>query len=280
MKTIKFFAAAAAVVACVSCGQEPTKYEALVNELKEDKELKKLEVSEEKKSEASYLLGVNAGLMMQGGLFDELKEVDMDKFNKGFEDAFAAGQPSNPYMMDSVWAKKFEVSPYEMNKLLNEFAQARHAYKAAFNKKLGEKFLADNAKNKGVKVTESGLQYKVEAEGKGDLVAPLDTITIKYTGKVINGTEFDSNDAFELQLTRLDGKNNVILGWVEGICLLKEGAKATLYIPAELGYGEEQRGNVIEPNSALIFDVEVLKVKKYQEDAAEVSAEGEIVTLQ
>lgn len=274
MKTIKFFAAAAAVVACVSCNQEPTKYEALVNEIKGDKDLKKLEVSEEKMSEASYLLGVNAGLMMQGGLFDELKEVDMDKFNKGFEDAFAAGQPSNPYMMDSAWAKKFEVSPYEMNKILNEYAEARMAYKAMFNEKLGKKFLADNKKNKGVVETESGLQYIIHKAGEGDNVTLQDNVVVKYKGTLIDGTEFDANDSLNRPVA------GFIPGWKEGLCLLSKGAKATLYVPGNIAYGE-MAPPAIGPNSTLIFEVEILDIIKpvVEEAATEEGAEVEAVEV-
>ena len=270
MKTLKFFAIAAAVVAVASCKQ-PSAYESLVAEAQQDQEVMNLTASVETVDSVSYLLGVNYGLMFKGnGFFDEASQLNMDEFKKGLEAAMLAGEPKNPYAKDEEWAKNFKVSPYDMNQIFNEYLGNRRAFKALLNKKIGEKYLAKNLKTAGVVATESGLQYRVAEEGYGDVVAVHDTITIKYTGKLIDGTEFDSNDSFELQLRGLDGRDNVIDGWVEGIALLSEGAKATLYIPADLAYGANApRGSVIEPNSTLIFDVEVLKVKKYQEPVAE-----------
>lgn len=268
MKTIKFLAIAAAVVTMASCGQseeKTSKYGKLGVEVSNDPELVALEATQETVDSVSYLLGVNYGLMFKGnGFFETADQVNMEKLQEGIMDAMNAGEPSNPYGVDEEWAKKFDVSPYDMNAVLNGFIANRRAYTALFNKKLGEAFLAQNRANDGVMETESGLQYKVLAEGEGELVSPLDTITIKYAGTLLDGSEFDSNESFELQLTRLDGRNNVIEGWVEGICLLNKGAKATLYIPGDLAYGENGRRG-IEPNATLVFDVEVLDVKKYQE---------------
>ena len=104
--------------------------------------------------------------------------------------------------------------------------------------------------------TASGLQYTIEAEGAAEKIAPQDTVWVNYKGTLLDGTVFDENDS------TMFVANRVIRGWTEGLGLLGEGGKATLYIPSDLAYGE--RGNrSIEPNSVLVFDVEVLKVGKF-----------------
>jgi FKBP-type peptidyl-prolyl cis-trans isomerase len=262
MKTIKFFALAAAAAAVFAC-KSPSAYEKLVDEAKQDAAVKSLAPSEDKMDSVSYLLGVNYGMMLKGqGFYDSVEDVNMSELKKGLEDAFAAGQPEqgpNPYMrhVDSVWAAKFKVSPYEMNDIINAYLAARHEYKAKLNEVVGKAFLAENAKASGVKVTESGLQYILHAEGEGAKVMPEDEVLVNYKGTLIDGTEFDANDGIEFKA------NQVIKGWTEGLGLMGKGGKATLFIPAELAYGENApRGSVIEPNSTLIFEVEVLDIMK------------------
>ena len=127
----------------------------------------------------------------------------------------------------------------------------------ALNEMVGKKFLAENAKKAGVQVTESGLQYILHAEGEGDKVQPEDKVLVNYKGTLIDGTEFDANDSTEFVA------NQVIKGWTEGLGLLGKGGKATLYIPGELAYGKNApRGSVIEPNSTLLFEVEVIDIIK------------------
>ena len=256
MKTFKSFAIAAALVAVVSCGQT-SKYGKLGEEVAKDPEVAALSASQETVDSVSYLLGVNYGLMFKGnGFFDNISEVNMKQLQKGIEDALAAGEPANQYGMDEEWAKLFEVSPYDMNAILNGFLANRRAYQMTFNQKLGEKFLENNAKNPNVQVTESGLQYILHAEGEDEKVQPQDRVLVNYKGTLIDGTEFDANDSTEFVA------NRVIKGWTEGLGLLGKGGKATLYIPSELAYGERGAGRDIEPNSTLIFEVEVIDVIK------------------
>ena len=260
MKTIKFFALAAAAAAVFAC-KSPSAYEKLVDEAKQDAAVKALAPSEDKMDSVSYLLGVNYGMMLKGqGFYDSVEDVNMSELKKGMEDAFAAGQPEqgpNPYVrhVDSVWAAKFKVSPYEMNDIINAYLGARHEYKAKLNDVVGKAFLAENAKANGVKVTESGLQYILHVEGEGAKVMPEDEVIVNYKGTLIDGTEFDANDGIEFKA------NQVIKGWTEGLGLMGKGGKATLFIPAELAYGANApRGSVIEPNSTLIFEVEVVDI--------------------
>lgn len=123
----------------------------------------------------------------------------------------------------------------------------------------GEKFLEDNAKKEGVKVTPSGLQYLVITEGTGKSPKATDTVEVHYEGTLINGTVFDSSyrrkESIEFPL------NRVIAGWTEGVQLMKEGAKYRFFIPSKLAYGSRGAGRDIGPNEALIFDVELIKVK-------------------
>jgi FKBP-type peptidyl-prolyl cis-trans isomerase len=271
MKTIKFLAIAAAAAAVFACNS-PSDVDKLAVEAEKDEAVKALEPSADQIDSVSYLLGVNYGMMLSGqGFFDEASDLNMTELKKGIEDAFNAGQPEqgpNPYArhIDSVWVEKFKISPYDMNQIINEYLGKRHEYKAKFNEVLGALFLAENAEKEGVQVTESGLQYILHAEGEGDKVGNMDTVVVNYKGTLIDGTEFDANEGMEFRA------NQVIKGWTEGLGLMGKGGKATLYIPAELGYGANApRGSVIEPNSVLIFEVEVLDIVKYQEP--EVAAE-------
>jgi FKBP-type peptidyl-prolyl cis-trans isomerase FklB len=122
----------------------------------------------------------------------------------------------------------------------------------------GEAFLAKNATLEGVTTLPSGLQYKVITAGKGPSPKRTDQVTVHYRGTLIDGTEFDSSYARNQPATfRLD---RVIPGWTEGLQLMQQGARWQLYIPARLAYGESGSGERIPPNSALVFDVELIKV--------------------
>jgi len=131
--------------------------------------------------------------------------------------------------------------------------------KASENKALGEAFLAENAKQEGVVVTESGLQYKVIEPGQGDSPGPADVATVHYRGTLIDGTQFDSS--YDRGQPATFPVGGVIAGWSEALQMMKPGAKWQLFIPAELAYGERGAGQVIGPNSTLIFDVELISVE-------------------
>ncbi len=122
-----------------------------------------------------------------------------------------------------------------------------------------EKYISDNKLN--VQTTASGLKYVMTQEGKGDQAQAGKTVRVHYTGRLLNGTKFDSsydrNDPLEFVL----GQGMVIRGWDEGIALLKVGGKALLIIPSNLGYGARGAGNAIPPFSPLTFEVELVEVK-------------------
>ena len=242
MKAIRFFAAAALVsVLALSCNSQP--------EVQVEAELP----TAAEVDTVSYLIGVNFGSFLKGNNFaQDLKEINMAEVKKGMEDFLKA--EGNPY--DPTFAEQFKVNLDRMGEILNGFISKKQTYTAALNQAKGEAFLAKNALKENVDTTASGLQYTIVAEGAEYKVQPQDTVWVNYKGTLLDGTVFDQNDSTQFVA------NRVIKGWTEGLGLLGEGGKATLYIPAELAYGSRgTRG--IEPNSTLIFDVEVLKVGKY-----------------
>ncbi|MBR5300899.1 MAG: FKBP-type peptidyl-prolyl cis-trans isomerase [Bacteroidales bacterium] len=243
MKTIKFFAiAACAALLAVSCNSNSSKV-VVGAELPSAAEV----------DSVSYLLGVNIGSFFKGnGFAEDLSELNMKEFKKGIVDFLKA--EGNPYDMN--FGEQFDIDPNLMQEILSNFLSKKESYMAAENLAEGRAFLAKNALKANVDTTASGLQYTIEAAGADYKIAPQDTVWVNYKGQLIDGTVFDQNDS------TMFVANQVIRGWTEGLGLLGEGGKATLYLPSELAYGE--RGNrAIAPNSVLIFDVEVLKVGKY-----------------
>ncbi|UOQ51505.1 FKBP-type peptidyl-prolyl cis-trans isomerase [Hymenobacter cellulosivorans] len=126
------------------------------------------------------------------------------------------------------------------------------------NKQAGEDFLAENKNKPGVTTLPSGLQYEVLTEGNGQKPGPRSSVTTHYHGTLINGTVFDSS--YQRGQPATFGVNQVIAGWTEALQLMPEGSKWRLYIPSDMAYGKRGAGRDIGPDSALIFDVELLKV--------------------
>lgn len=198
----------------------------------------------------SYALGMSMGHNFKGTGIKTLNSAD-----------FAAGVAS---VYDGV---KPEMTFDEAKRIVNEYfakleaeMQAEAAKQGEVNRKNGEAFLTENAKREGIKVTESGLQYEVLESGKGDSAKASDNVEVHYTGKLIDGTVFDSS--VERGVPASFGVTQVIPGWVEALQLMHEGDKWRLYIPSDLAYGPNGAGGVIGPNMTLIFDVELLRVIK------------------
>ena len=128
------------------------------------------------------------------------------------------------------------------------------------NTEKGEAYLAANAKKEGVKVTASGLQYKVLKEGAGKSPQATDTVEVHYKGTLLDGTEFDSS--YKRGETATFPLNRVIPGWTEGVQLMKVGSKFQFTIPSKLAYGERGTpGGPIPGNATLIFEVELVSIK-------------------
>ncbi len=156
----------------------------------------------------------------------------------------------------------------EMDAFMQEFMQKQHEKKQAIaggqadeNKKKGLEFLTKNKSNPKVKTTASGLQYEVLQEGDGKTKpTAADVVQVKYTGKLLDETVFDSTDKnggapMDINL------GSVIKGWTEGIQLMSKGSKYRFYIPSDLAYGDNGAGPAIPPGATIIFDVELVGIK-------------------
>jgi len=170
-------------------------------------------------------------------------------------------------MTDALTGTPKALTEGEMQEVMMTFSQElqtkqREALEkaGAKNKKEGAEFLAKNKLNAGVKVTPSGLQYRVINAGNGDGPKPSDTVTVHYRGTLIDGTEFDSSYKRNEPATFL--LSGVIPGWTEGLQLMKPGGKYELFIPSNLAYGERGAGNTIGPDAVLIFSVELISINK------------------
>jgi FKBP-type peptidyl-prolyl cis-trans isomerase len=198
----------------------------------------------------AYAIGMNSGMAFKrDSLF-----FDVDIIRQGMYD-YLYGDTSKVLMNQQ---QATSVLMGLQQKVMGK-QQAKQSQTASKNKSEGEAFLAANKKNEGVKTTASGLQYKVIKEGTGKAPTDKDTVTVHYTGKLIDGTTFDSS--VERGQPATFSLGGVIKGWTEGLQLMKEGGKTTFYIPSELGYGM-QAPPKIGPNAVLIFDVELIKVGK------------------
>ncbi|RVU29724.1 MULTISPECIES: FKBP-type peptidyl-prolyl cis-trans isomerase [Neptunomonas] len=195
----------------------------------------------------SYSLGLVLGEKLQ----QDISQLDIEAFTKAVEAIYSGEEPA--MTREEVGAT---MQAFQMKKL-EEQRQAA-AKIAEDNLAAGQNYLKDNGARDGVKTTESGLQYEELVAGDGKQPTAEDTVKVHYRGTLIDGTEFDSsyarNEPVSFPL------NGVIPGWTEGLQLMKEGGKAKLAIPADLAYGPGGMGNVIGPNSTLVFEVELLEV--------------------
>ena len=211
------------------------------------------------KKDIAYMAGLQIGQqisnqMMKGinqELFagDSTKTISKDNFMAGF----IAGTLEKGGVMTMEAAQEYTRTAMETIK-----AKAMEE-KYADNKAAGEKFLAENKTKEGVKTTESGLQYKVITEGKGEIPADTCKVKVNYKGTLIDGTEFDSSYKRNEPVTFR--ANQVIKGWTEALTMMPVGSKWELYIPQELAYGSRESGQ-IKPFSTLIFEVELVGIEK------------------
>ena len=197
------------------------------------------------KDKLSYIFGVQVGQ----GLRAEGIELEMDAFTAGIQDMLAGNEPQ----IGQATAEKL-VSAYQEKKQL-EIAEI-----SAKKQNESATFLANNAKNDGFVVTATGLQYKILEEGKGKSPTSEDKVIAHYTGKLLDGTVFDSShDRGEPATFPVSG---VIKGWQEALPMMKVGGKWQIVVPANLAYGDRGVGNLIGPNETLIFDIELVSISK------------------
>ena len=184
-------------------------------------------------------MGIGQNLASMG-----VKSLEFADFVQGMKDVLAGSETI--------------ISHAEAQKVVNEYFNklAEEAY--AKTKEAGEAFLEANKKREGVTTLASGLQYEVLNVGLGKKPAATDKVQCHYEGTLIDGTVFDSS--IKRGQPAVFGVNQVIAGWVEALQLMSEGSKWRLYIPYDLAYGSHGAGESIPPYSALIFDVELIKV--------------------
>lgn len=208
---------------------------------------------------AAYAIGASLGeyvANLKQGQEQFIGELPTELVINGFSEGIK-GQ-------SSLKRNEIETILKDLDKKIQEKLEAEAKKAASDNLNAGKEFLKENAKKEGVVTTASGLQYKVITQGEGKAPKKGDTISVTYRGSTIDGAVFDEQKKpVEFPL------DNMIPGWVEGIQLMKVGSEFELYIPSELGYGESAVGQLIKPNSVLIFNVKLVDVKeqKAQEPA-------------
>jgi len=205
-------------------------------------------VLKSQKEKLSYALGMDLGNQLK----KQSIEIEPALFSQGFKDAVSGGKAMmTEAEVRAVIAElqgQLQAKQVEATKVLAEK-----------NKKEGEAFLAQNKAKEGIVALPSGLQYKILTAGAGNKPALEDTVVCHYKGTLIDGTEFDSS--YKRNQPATFAVKGVIKGWTEALQLMAVGSKWQLFIPASLAYGESARGNVIGPNSTLLFEVELISIQ-------------------
>ncbi|MDP6969810.1 MAG: FKBP-type peptidyl-prolyl cis-trans isomerase [Gammaproteobacteria bacterium] len=195
---------------------------------------------EDTQQKVSYSIGI----LIAGQLANDFDDLDLNAFVEGFNQNYNGEATA--------------LTPQEAMQTVQAYQRDQQVAQSANTLAESEAFLAETAQQEGVKITKSGLQYKVLEQGAGVQPQATDTVTVHYRGTLMNGQEFDSSysrgepTSFPL--------NGVIAGWTEGLQLMKEGSKYEFYIHPDLAYGERGAGGAIGPNAALVFQVELIKV--------------------
>lgn len=191
----------------------------------------------------SYALGLSIGNNFQNS---GIKDLQVEDFVQGLKDVLTDAKPVLSYD--------------EAKQVINDYFTKLQQGKLEINKKAGEEFLSINKGKAGVVTLPSGLQYQVLKDGEGAKPSAADKVKCHYHGTLINGVVFDSS--VQRGEPAVFGVSQVIPGWVEALQLMPVGSKWRLFIPSDLAYGEHGAGEAIEPNSALVFDVELLDIVK------------------
>lgn len=196
----------------------------------------------------SYALGLSMGNNFRAS---GIEKINVQDFADGVAAVFYGAQPKMSYDDAKAEIQKFFTE-------LEAKQQKAAAAMAEVNEKAGSEFLEKNGKRAEVKTTASGLQYEILKEGDGAKPTASDQVVVHYTGKLIDGTVFDSSE--ERGVPATFGVTQVIPGWVEALQLMTVGSTWRLFIPSALAYGPQGAGGVIGPNQTLIFDVSLLEI--------------------
>ena len=203
------------------------------------------------KEQVSYIIGRDlARNFAQQGL-----DLDVDVLAASMKEGLS-GQPSR--LSQDQMREAMEQLQAQMGGPEEEDDDTPNSADMSNNKQAGEDFLAENKNKAGVQTLPSGLQYEVITQGTGAKPSLKSSVATHYHGTLINGTVFDSS--YQRGQPATFGVNQVIAGWTEALQLMPEGSKWRLYIPSDMAYGKRGAGRDIGPDSALIFDVELLKV--------------------
>ncbi|MCP4452822.1 MAG: FKBP-type peptidyl-prolyl cis-trans isomerase [Planctomycetes bacterium] len=199
----------------------------------------------------SYAVGVAMTQSLKGA------ELNIDALCQGVRDQLGGKPLALPDEEIGTILQAFSAKMRAIQGVEREKMMEANKVDAVKNKQIGADFLAENAKKEGIKTTASGLQYLIIEQGKGKKPGPADSVKVHYKGTFIDGKEFDSS--YKRNEPAVFPLNGVIKGWTEGLQLLNEGGKATLFVPGDLAYGDNGRPG-IPPASMLIFEVELLEV--------------------
>jgi FKBP-type peptidyl-prolyl cis-trans isomerase len=194
-----------------------------------------------------YFLGLSVGQQMRQNGFRP-GDVDLEVLVSGFRDGLGEKE-------SALTDKELVATQEKIQTLL----QKRRKEQLAESIKKGQEFLVENGKQEGVKKLKGGVQYKVIEAGEGESPELTDTVKVHYTGKLINGTMFDSSVQRGEPATFRVGQ--VIKGWQMALQEMKVGDKWMLYIPSELAYGAQGSPGAIGPNEVLVFEVELLAIQ-------------------
>lgn len=238
------------VVNSIAFGQSKKELQSQVNQLKvESQNLKKemeglknpvLQLTD-KHTKASYGLGVlvASNIKAQGG-----DSLSLDVIVAAIKDVF-----NNKTLL---------IQQQECSSIVQQYMQEASKLKSMKAREESQRFLLENKTKPGVTTTASGLQYQVLTVGKGKTPTTNDQVTVHYTGKLLDGTEFDSSVRRGSPATF--GVTQVIAGWTEALQLMREGDKWVLFIPENLAYGDRGAGSQIPPYATLVFEIELIKI--------------------
>jgi FKBP-type peptidyl-prolyl cis-trans isomerase len=204
------------------------------------------------KDKASYAVGLNLGK----NLHKDSVDLDPNVFLRGLKDGLSGGKPllTDAEIKDALTALQTDVTKRRDEKM-KQLGDT--------NKRAGDAFLAANKAKQGVVTLPSGLQYKIEKEGTGPKPAATDSVVCNYKGVLLDNTEFDSS--YKRGQPATFPVNGVIKGWTEALQLMPVGSKWQLFIPSDLAYGPTGRPG-IEPNSTLVFEVELMSIEAKKDD--------------